>query len=272
MSPAAYGQREIFGVDFSGAKTACNKIWVSHARVAGTRLSILECYPISKLNSGKLSREQCLNVLFHLIISNKHSIFGMDFPFGIPFQLMKGYNWEELIRNFPMIYPSSDDFRNINRKLSENVEIKRLTDKEVKAPFCVYNIRLYKQTYYGILHIIRPLVLTGAASIIPMQPLSPDVPWIVEICPASTLKKEGIYLPYKGKEKNKKTAREYILNNLEKKALDIPNEILEKALGNTEGDTLDSIIAAYSVFCAIPSLFSITQTGEPYTTEGLTFI
>ncbi len=272
MSSAASEQRDIFGVDFSGAKTACNKIWVSRAEVTGTRLSILECYSLSQANSVNLGREHCLRVLLDLILSSKYSTFGMDFPFGIPVQLMHGLCWDELIRNFPQLYANENEFRDINRKLSGNVELKRLTDKEVKAPFCVYNLRLYRQTYFGIRDIIRPLVISGAASILPIQPPRADVPWLMEICPASTLKKEGLYSPYKGKGAKEKATREHILDHLEKKALDMPKDIRHQALENADGDALDSIIAAYSVFRVLDMLVPRTTIGEPYLKEGFTFI
>lgn len=272
MSLAASERRDIFGVDFSGAKTACNKIWISHAEVAGTRLSILECYPLNKVNSAKLSREHCLRVLLDLVLSRKYSIFGMDFPFGIPVQLMYGLSWDELIRNFPQLYANEDEFRDISRKLSGNAELKRLTDKEVKAPFCVYNLRLYRQTYFGIRDIIRPLVISGAASVLPLQPLKADVPWLMEICPASTLKKEGLYYPYKGKGAKEKGVREHILHHLEKEALDMPKDIWDTALENADGDALDSIVAAYSVFSARHMLSPTITIGEPYIREGFTFI
>lgn len=271
MYLAAAGQRDIFGVDFSGAKTACNKIWVSRGEVAGTRLHIMECYPISETNVGKLNREQCLHALLNLIGSRKDSIFGMDFPFGIPAQLMHGRSWDEFIRDFPELYGNEDEFREINRKLSGNVELKRLTDKEVKAPFCVYNLRLYRQTYFGIREIIRPLMISNTASILPMQSLSEDKPWLIEICPASTLKKAGLYLPYKGKGEKEKVTREHILNHLAKKTLNLPRDIRDRALQNTDGDALDSIIAAHSVFDMLDKLNSIIPTGELYAHEGFTF-
>lgn len=270
MSMAALDHREIFGVDFSGAKAACNKIWVSRAQVVGIRLCILECYSLREVTSSKMSRADCLHTLLDIILSSKHSIFGMDFPFGIPAQLMQGFNWDEFIRDFPKLYANEYEFRDVNRKLSGNVEFKRLTDKEVKAPFCVYNLRLYRQTYFGIRDIIRPLVISNAASILPMQPLRTDVPLLMEICPASILKQEGLYNSYKGKGLKEKSNREHILDYLGKKAVDMSTDIRDKALQNVDGDALDSIIAAYSVFRAkLPGhKYALC---EPYIREGFTF-
>lgn len=272
MIQAATGQRDIFGVDFSGAKSACYKIWLSHGKVSGNRLGIVECYPLSEVDPSNLGREPCLRFLLGLICSSKSSIFGMDFPFGIPLPLMQGLGWNEFIRHFPELYTSEDEFRDRNRRLSGNVELKRATDKEVKAPFCVYNLRLYRQTYFGIRNIIRPLVISGAASILPMQSPRVDVPWVMEICPASALKKEGLYISYKGKGTKERKSREYILDHLERKALDLPEDIRDKALQNADGDALDSIIAAYSVFCVLNTLVPGNGIGEPYINEGFTYI
>lgn len=272
MSLASSGQRDIFGVDFSGAKAACNKIWISHGQVIGERLGLVECYPLSEVSPAKLGRDHCLRILLSLICSSKSSIFGMDFPFGIPLPLMQGLSWNEFIRHFPELYASEDEFRDINRRTSGNVELKRATDKDVKAPFCVYNLRLYRQTYFGIRDIIRPLVISDAASILPMQSLRADVPWIIEICPASALKKEGLYIPYKGKGAKKQAVREHILDHLERKALDLPEDIRDKALQNADGDALDSIIAAYSVFSVLHMLVPGKVIDEPYINEGFTFM
>lgn len=272
MSSAASEHRYIYGVDFSGAKNACSKIWVCRAEVTGPRLSVLECYSLGQFSSSRQSREECFNALLDLIRSSKSSIFGMDFPFGVPVQLMQGLSWDELIRDFPQIYSNEYEFRDINRKLSGNVELKRLTDKEVKAPFCVYNLRLYRQTYFGIRDIIRPLVVSGAASILPFQLIRAGVPLLMEICPASTLKKEGLYIPYKGKGTKERTAREHILANLKKKALNLPEYIWDKALEDTDGDALDSIIAAYSVFSVRHMLSHQIEPQEAYIREGFTFM
>ncbi len=272
MSLASSGQRDIFGVDFSGAKAACNKIWLSHGQVIGERLHLVECFPLSEVSSAKKGREHCLRVLLDIISSSKSSIFGMDFPFGIPLSLMQGLSWNEFIRHFPKLYASEDEFRDLNRRLSGNVELKRATDKEVKAPFCVYNLRLYRQTYFGIRDIIRPLVLSDAASILPMQFPRAGIPWLMEICPASALKKEGLYIPYKGKGTKEQTAREYILDHYQRKALDLPAEIRDRALQNADGDALDSIIAAYSVFSVLHMLVREKAICEPYINEGFTFM
>ncbi|WP_367344204.1 hypothetical protein [Methanomethylovorans sp.] len=266
------GKRDIFGVDFSGAKDACNKIWLSQGRIKGERLQLVNCYPLSEVSSGRIAREHCFHILLDIICSNKNSIFGMDFPFGIPLPLMQGFSWNEFIRHFPEIYANEDEFRTINRRLSGNIELKRTTDRDVKAPFCVYNLRMYRQTYFGIRDIIRPLVVSDAASILPMHPIRMDVPWLMEICPASTLKKEGVYLPYKGKRTKERTSREHILDHLERNALELPNEIRMKALQNVGGDALDSIIAAYSVFNVLHTLFRQKEICEPYIYEGFTFV
>jgi hypothetical protein len=105
-----------------------------------------------------------------------------------------------------------------------------------------------------------------------MQSLRADVPWIIEICPASALKKEGLYIPYKGKGAKKQAVREHILDHFERKVLDLPKDIRGRALQNSDGDALDSIIAAYSVFSVLHTLVPGNVMYEPYINEGFTFM
>ncbi len=58
---------------------------------------------------------------------------------------------------------------------------------------------LFRQTYYGVLDLLKPLVRTKKASILPMQEAMPGLPRLIEICPASTLKAHNCYSSYKGR-------------------------------------------------------------------------
>jgi hypothetical protein len=103
-----------------------------------------------------------------------------------------------LVTSFSERYPDAEAFRAICREQAGDRELKRVTDVETRTPFCVYNLRLYRQTFYGIRDVLGPLMRTGSVSVLPMQPADPQKSWVVEICPASTLKSKGLYVPYKG--------------------------------------------------------------------------
>jgi hypothetical protein len=83
-----------------------------------------------------------------------------------------------------------------------------------------------------------------------MQEISGDKnkPLILEICPRSTLVREKIAdKKYEGKSKEHRENRRHILKRLMEKQVIIPKHLNRLILNDTEGDALDSVIAAYSV-------------------------
>ncbi|WP_407354929.1 hypothetical protein [Methanolobus sp. WCC5] len=274
MTFAAIGRkRRIYGVDFSGAKDAGRKIWISEGIVDGDGLVLLDCYPVYELVPYKSKgRDVCLSALRDLIVSDPQSVFGMDFPFSLPDKVMSGEDWYTFVENFPHSYHTPEDFRKAMQATGGSNELKRLTDAEVKAPFSVYNLWVYKQTYYGICDIVNPLVASGHICALPMQVPREDKPWLMEICPASTLKSEGLYMTYKGRSEKEKRTREHILEEILNKGVSVPEHIQERIINNRDGDALDSFIAAYATFRSIATLDDIIgRLPDIYLREGYTF-
>jgi hypothetical protein len=266
-------QRPIYGVDFSGSKTACRKIWVSEGFIRDGILEVSACYPISDIVGDKSrDRNSCLLALRSLITGSRNGVFGMDFPFSLPHQLLSSSDWKSFISGFPGKYPSAEHFREEMRALSPDHELKRLTDSQVRAPFCVYNLRLYRQTYFGIRDVLGPLVTENSACVLPMQEPVSNKPWLIEVCPASTLKKEGLYISYKGKSFRDSEARKYILEEMLDRGISISPHIKDTAISNTDGDALDSIIAAFISSRAVRRLDILRESlPQIYLTEGYTF-
>jgi hypothetical protein len=239
--------RRIYGIDFSGAKDAGKKIWVAGGNIEGSALHIKECWRASELTCTGSERSMCLFALRKFITK-----------------------WEKFILSFPENYSNDRDFRDKCRKDSHNREIKRRTDVENKTPFSPYNLRVYRQTFYGIRDILNPLVQKKQVYVLPMQRRQCGKPGIIEICPASTLKKKNMYKPYKGKEHREQ--RKLIFEALENTgSLSITKKsIREKILDNIDGDTLDSVIAAYATFCAWRNHFAV-ENNENYGIEGYVF-
>jgi hypothetical protein len=73
-----------------------------------------------------------------------------------------------------------------------------------------------------------------------------DRPWIIETCPASTLKHAGLYPSYKGPSGSARDARRHIVRGLVRSGLVAPlsPSLRRLAIDNTGGDALDSMIAA----------------------------
>jgi hypothetical protein len=94
--------------------------------------------------------------------------------------------------------------------------------------------------------VLHPLIADGPARVIPIQTLVEDRPGIAEICPASILKREGLYLSYKGRGAAPREARGSIVDQLiERRLLRPPaTPIRSRLLDDPGGDALDAVIAA----------------------------
>lgn len=267
---------KVYGIDFSGAKNAGRKIWISEGAITGHRLLIENCRRLADLPVVRVDRDQAFRYLREFIKGKGSAAFGFDFPFGLPMILVKDNSWVTFVMRFPHHYRSPEDFHRHCHKAANGLEIKRFTDGVAKAPLCPYNIRLYRQTFFGIRDILYPLVRDKIACVLPMQRPLKAKPWILEICPASTLKKESLYYRYKGRGDSGLIARKMILDQIITKGIrvNLSAEIRNIAIGDTHGDALDSIIAAIATFRALNTSYEIKDPSkrEVYMREGYIYI
>ncbi|MCF6159292.1 MAG: DUF429 domain-containing protein [wastewater metagenome] len=239
-------QRPIYGVDFSGAANAGKRIWISSGVSCHGILYIKNCQQAETLLDSGNKRNKCMAALRDFIQQEPACVFGFDFPFGLPRNLIKEYNsWKSFVLSFPRRYSSAEEFRKSLYTVAGKTERKRITDKERKTPFSPYNLRLYRQTYFGILEILAPLVKNRTVCVLPMQKAWPQKTWLLEVCPASTLKQGDMYLCYKGHTKSHFRARISILKWVEEVyKVSLPKTIRSTVLEDPYGDALDSLIAA----------------------------
>jgi hypothetical protein len=227
--------RQVYGVDFSGAADAGKKIWITRGVIEGDTLRIEDCYRGADLPTSGVERSRCLAALRAFIAGEIASVFGLDFPFGLPRELVKTDTWEDFVVSFPDCYTSPEQFRKMCRAAAAGSELKRVTDRESSTPFSPYNIRLYRQTYFGIRSLLAPLVRERVACVPPMQTPAPDKSWLLEICPASTLKQESLYQPYKGKREEYAEARTRVLEAVEQIApLSLPGSLRSNLMNTKE--------------------------------------
>lgn len=262
--------RRVHGVDFSGAANAGKKIWITSGVIEDCALRIEDCRRAEALPRSRKDRDQCLTALRDFIRREHASVFGLDFPFALPRELIKENSWEDFVLSFPDRYPNPEEFRKTCRAGAHNRELRRVTDKESDTPFSPYNLRLYRQTYFGIRDVLGPLVQDHLVCVLPMQSVLPGRPWILEVCPASTLKRQNLYKPYKGGSKKHYAARMRILEALEGTGvLPVPEPTLRPSiLDNRDGDALDSVIAAFATFRALRN----PACNENYALEGYVFV
>ena len=263
--------RRIYGVDFSGARDAGRKIWVAGAEASRGVLRIEVVLRADCLPGSAASRPACLAALRDFIARSKNAAFGLDFPFSLPRSILPTGIWQEFIESLPSRFRDEHHFRQSCRDVRPGSELKRVTDNDARTPFSPYNLWLFRQTYFGIRDVLRPLVTGGSACVLPFDEAKPDLPWLLEICPASTLKRLGLREPYKGRKQGRQQARERIVEALEARGLIAfaQQGLRDRVIGNAGGDALDSVLAAIAVRRAVadPGFPKSTQHGD-YLLEG----
>lgn len=107
-----------------------------------------------------------------------------------------------------------------------------------------------------------------------LPPANAGRPWLLEVCPASTLKQEGLYEPYKGKTAQHRAQRQHILAVLEESGLlHIESDLHDDLVADADADGLDSVVAAVVAARALPNVHDVTSvpaTNE-YAVEGYVY-
>lgn len=258
-----------YGVDFSGAANAGEHLWIARGVRDDQRLLIDLCLRASALPGGGRERSAAFEALRNWISASGSAVYGLDFPFSLPDSLISQPTWDEFVGTFGQRYADADAFRATCRAQTNGRELKRRTDVETATPFCAYNLRMYRQTFYGIRDVLAPLVEASAAAVLPMQPPITGKPMLLEVCPAVLLKARRLYFPYKGRGTALADARRRLLDALTADdSLVIPPDIGALLVADAGGDALDSILAAYGAFLALPALADLNKLDATYRREG----
>ena len=242
--------RRVFGVDFSGARSAGDSIWIASGETGDGTFVIDECVPARELPDSAAPREECYRALTTFVEDRPDAIFGFDFPFGLPEDITAHRNWASFVREFADTYDSPDHFHEVCKargaKLpGDGVEYYRETETDADVPWCSYQWRIRFQTYHGIGGFLAGFVEEESARILPMQPPASDIPWVIEVCPSSTLKYHD--LPRQGYKETgaaSEQRRAQIVEGLERDSLQLTDDVREMAIQDADGDALDSVIAA----------------------------
>jgi hypothetical protein len=252
----------ILGVDFSGASDAGRKIWIAEGRLDDKgALALLTCVAAVDLPGGGKAPGEAVPALARHVAGLGSARVGCDFPFSLPRDLVGAPSWRSFAIRYAADFADADTFRSLMRTQQNAAEHKRMTDRIAKTPFNSYNLRLYRQTWWGISGLLRPLIAKRAASVRPQQKLLPGKPTLIEVCAACTLKSIKLYPPYKGSEAKHRRARQRILDGLvDRGALAAPSRGMRSILlDNDGGDALDAAIGAVATARA-----DLTRDADPY--------
>jgi hypothetical protein len=147
--------RSVFGVDFSGARLAGRNTWVARLeRASGRsatrtrvprRLALVELHRLERL-AGTAVRGPALAQLVRLIAGSDRALWALDFPFGLPVEVMGGgvpwpYQFHFLRAWGEDAYGAGLECLRRAKALGGPMHIRRLTDREAGAPFDCYHYR-----------------------------------------------------------------------------------------------------------------------------------
>ncbi len=245
----------VLGVDFSGARLAGRNAWIAAVEPHGKTWHLTE---LASLESccGSAEREIALNYLADRITSSRDALWGLDFPFGLPVELLEtGVDWPGQLRWVESFIGDAKAFGHecVRRAkaLGGRLHIRRQTDVQVKTPFDCYHYRIIYQTFHGMRDVLRPVARSGASAILPFQydMLASAGSVVVEACPSSTLKRWGArHQNYKQPAggallpKRRRTRHE-ILAHINKRLV-LSAAQRRAIMRNGGGDALDAVIAA----------------------------
>lgn len=169
---------------------------------------------------------------------------GMDAPVTLGKALIGSEGWAPFLGRFRADYADAEAFRAWCASVVPNERAaRRACDLEARTPFAAHNLRLYRQTWASLFHLLAPLL--DRLSVPPLTEARADRPWLLETCPASTLLHLGLREPYKGPGEAKRQARIRILKAfVTAKRIHAPVVLKDRMIADTGGDALDAAIAA----------------------------
>lgn len=260
MSPP---RDHVFGVDFSGSSSPGRKIWITEANLRGGSIQIVKCEPASDWFGRSASdRDSIYHDLIQLIESHLSAVFGFDFPFSLPKTVLKNVSsWRGHLENLDQLSgnKSAEEFRQscVGRatvKPGASKYLRRETDWRYGGQ-CPYHHHLQHQTYHGQRNILAPLITGDDAVAIPMQDQSPTHPWMIEVYPAATLSKLGLYQQGYKNHTGSARRRSHNIDGLRDWGVMVSSPITQRCIDND--DAHDSLVAAVGTSCALQDDFPV---------------
>jgi hypothetical protein len=140
----------IYGVDFSGARLAGRNTWLARVEPAGRLYRLTELTCLERL-SGTAERGAALAHLVGLIAASDGALWALDFPFGLPIEVMSpGAHWPRQLDFLGIwgedAYAAGVECLRRARARGGPMHIRRQTDAEASTPFDCYHYRIIYQT------------------------------------------------------------------------------------------------------------------------------
>lgn len=258
----------IHGVDFSGARLAGDNIWIASLALASPcgektprekpREKTPRLVSLNRLSDLAQTNERAvsLSYLVEMISASSASLWGIDFPFALPVEVMDAHaRWSDQlqhVRTWRGDAPSLGRWC-LSRALARGttMHIRRATDALVKTPFDCYHYRIIYQTFHGMRDVLDPLASRPHVAVLPFQyaklPAAQTV--VVEACPGSTLKR--LRLPHQNYKQPaggpltrlRRQTRRRIIEGI-RPLVEMSEAQVRLMMRNPGADALDAVLAA----------------------------
>ncbi|WP_286177944.1 DUF429 domain-containing protein [Stieleria mannarensis] len=289
IADAAIGT--VMGVDYSGAAQAGKTAWIAELAAAGPlrvaddapRFRLASLHPLGRLAGGD-DRDRVNRYLVDRISTQSETVWGCDFPFGLPIELNLG-DWREQLSHASEFDGSAKEF---GRSLVERTEqalgtkhVRRTTDRETQTPFDCYHYRIIYQTFHGMRDVLAELVADRNVAVLPFQyakagrGVASSI--LVEACPSSTLKR--LELPHqrykrsggKPPEETHKRTRRTILKTVSS-YVEISAHRRRVIMNDPGGDALDAVLAGLGAWLGVTRADHRAIQAHPrYRREGFVY-
>ncbi|MEM6473135.1 MAG: DUF429 domain-containing protein [Planctomycetota bacterium] len=289
--------RRIVGIDFSGAAQSGKTAWAAELVPVGSPFAEFETSgtsqkapPFELVSLASLGRlagsDERISVNQYLvdrIRSESETFWGCDFPFGLPIELLLGA-WRSQLSHIKAFAGDAKKFGlSLVEKTKETqgkLHVRRDTDRETQTPFDCYHYRIIYQTFHGMRDVLAQIATRQDLAVLPFQYakfFSGVSSVIVEACPASTLKRNGLphqrYKQSGGKAPSREhlsTRREIMRWVGERVAIsDYRKRVIRQDSG---GDALDAVLAAIGAWEAfVREDHRSIATHKRYPKEGFVY-
>ena len=261
----------IVGVDFSGAAQPGESIWLTETTVDDGRLRVDRCTSAGDALDAT-DRSTVLSGLVDRLLKDPPDAVGFDFPFCLPRAVLddlapsvESYDDVcDLFSGFDSATAMRDACTDSANAVTngDRTYLRRATDDPLgaKSP---YHFFTFRQCYHGVTEILGPLIDHGV-TVRPM--LDGNGPTVVEVYPAATLSRLGLPREnYKNDHEDARQTRKRIVEHLERRHADDADGVVRPLdgrtrtdlLNDTDGDALDSLVAAVATARALRRDFAV---------------
>lgn len=242
--------RKIIGVDFSGGDEKLGKTWVTEGYFDAGKLTLSDC--------RRISREKLEDLLMGL---TNRAVAAMDFPFSVPLAFAAELGLAK--STMPTLWAkvsSIKELKEFKARAQDYANCYRVGDLQhsgAQPPLKPQALTMINMTFYGM-QMLHRLYSTKSFPRFEVPPLvKPDLnsPVLLEVMPGLALHAFGLasnrYKTTKASEReNSSETRNKILrilgaaSGIQLAENDILDNIKQKCIQDSEGDALDSLVAA----------------------------